>query len=78
MKFLISIFFVAGSLTMIQMLDNALSTRAPKSKLESNRLELSTEEQKTYLSSVGPKRPPFNDEGPGGIGPIPPKRVSSL
>lgn len=78
MKFLISIFFVAGSLTMIQMLDSALSTRAPKSKLESHRLELSSEDSKTYLSSSVPKRPPFNDEGPGGLIPIPPKRVTSL
>lgn len=69
MKFLVSLFFVAGSLALIGMLDNSLSQKAPKKEGQ----HLSSDKEKTHpLLSEEPiiKRPPFNDEGPGGGGGI--------
>jgi hypothetical protein len=80
MKVLISIFFVAGSLALIGMLDNSLSNRTPKQNQQDvDRLSSDNDARHPLLTERVPKRPPFNDEGPGsggGVipGPRPPQR----
>lgn len=69
MKILISIFFVASSVALIGLLDSSLSQKTPK------KFEAQEAVKEHPLLSSKPKRPPFNDEGPGGnIGPKPGKR----
>lgn len=78
MKLFISLFFVAGSLTLVGLLDSAM-IKKPAQKIESQ--NISTESPSSahpLLTSEVPKRPPFNDEGPGCIRGVtcPNKRIS--